>query len=147
MHATNEVLPALREQAALFARLEHFALRQRELVSFEDSRPLLALLADRQRLSLELTNVSERLRPVREAWPAFRDLLSMEERAEADRLLAASSESLRRVMEEDERDVRLLNAKRQMIAGALRNVDSTGGAMNAYAGQNRTSTLTLDEAL
>jgi len=58
----EEVLGLLRQQAALYERLENFAQRQRFLVAEDDPSPLIALLADRQRLSAELAASPDGLR-------------------------------------------------------------------------------------
>ena len=64
----EDILGLLREQSALYARLESFAARQRSLVRADDTAPLLTLLADRQKLSVELTRLATRLAPVRRGW-------------------------------------------------------------------------------
>jgi len=128
----DDVMRLLREQASLYARLEHFALRQRRLVRDEDSGPLLSLLADRQRLSAELTQVARRLAPVRAEWPTYREGLSESQRAEAEGLLRDASTSLRRVIEGDEQDARLLAIRKQTVSQELRATHAVGGAISAY---------------
>lgn len=123
----------LREQACLYARLEQFASRQRRLVREEDSGPLLLLLADRQRLSTELTRVARRLAPVRAGWSSYRDGLSDSQRVEAEELIQEASASLRRVIESDEEDARLLAIRRQTVSDELRVTRTAGSAMSAYA--------------
>jgi len=55
------ILALLREEASLYEKLHANAARQRSLVVGDDMGPLLASLADRQRLSVELTRISTRL--------------------------------------------------------------------------------------
>jgi hypothetical protein len=128
----EEVLGLLRRQAALFLRLEQFASRQRTLVREDDAAPLLSLLADRQKLSAELTGIARQLAGVRAEWPAFRERLSGDQRAEADVLLRDSSLRLRRVMEGDETDARLLCVRRGAVADDLRVTHAAGEAVSAY---------------
>jgi len=128
----EEVLELLRAQATLYVRLEKFATNQRSLVRDEDAGPLLSLLADRQRLSTELTRVAGRLAPVRERWSAFRDRLSPAQRLEAEGLLQESSQRLRRVIESDEQDARLLGIRKQRVSQELRATHAVGEAILAY---------------
>lgn len=131
---SQDLLAALREQATLFSRLEKCASQQRTLISDENPTPLLAVLADRQRLSVRLTEVSKRLQPVRQSWAAYRERMAPADRTEADRLLCESQECLRRVLISDEEDARLLNAKKQIVAGEMRSTHFGGQAVNAYGG-------------
>ncbi|MDO8630645.1 MAG: hypothetical protein Q7R41_09125 [Phycisphaerales bacterium] len=128
----EEVLGLLREQATLFARLETFADRQRHLVTEDDTRPLLALLVDRRNLSTELTRIAGRLAPVRRDWAAFRESLSPPQKTEADGLVEDATQRLRRLIESDERDARLLSVRKRVTGDALRATHATGQAMSAY---------------
>jgi hypothetical protein len=143
----SEVIPLMRKQASLFTRLEGFALRQRMLVVQEDTRPLLALLAERQKLSLELAQVSRRLAPVRENWNSFRDSLSVTERKEAACLLDEMRESLSRVIESDEQDARSLGMRKQIVRQSLQASQAKGVAVGAYQTNRALSGRRLDEAL
>ena len=125
-------LTLLRAQATLYARLESLAARQRSLISREDAGPLLALLADRQRLSTELIDVAARLEPVRRDWRAYRQRLDPVQQKEADQLVAEVEDRLRRVIDGDERDARLLAARKQSVAQSLRSTHATSEAIGAY---------------
>lgn len=130
--AVTDVLELLREQASLYARLEQFAASQRKLVRDEDPAPLLALLADRQRLSAELTGIANRLTAARESWNEFRQRLAPAQRKEADDLVRGASDSLRRVIESDEQDARLLAIRKQRVQHDLRETRTTSQAIAAY---------------
>jgi hypothetical protein len=129
---TGAVLTLLSEQASLYERLESLAERQRTLVSDDDVSPLFELLADRQRLSEQLLRIGGCLGPVRREWSSFRSRLTTMEQAEADRLWNEAGNRLRRVMESDERDTRVLSGRRQAVAAALGTSQATGQAMSAY---------------
>lgn len=131
-HSADGVLDLLREQASLYAKLESLAARQRLLVTEEDVGPLLGLLADRQRLSEKLTRLSTRLAPVRREWEACRRCLSPAQRDEADRLLGDAGGRLRRIIESDEQDARVLSGRKQAVATALQATHSTNQALRAY---------------
>ena len=126
------VLDLLREQASLYAKLESMATRQRSLVTEDDVGPLLGLLADRQRLSDQLTKLSTRLTPVRREWETYRRCLSPTQQDEADRLLSDAGGRLRRIIESDEQDARVLSGRKQAVATALQATHSTSQALQAY---------------
>jgi hypothetical protein len=128
----QEVLSLLREEAALYGKLEACALRQRSLVTRDDLSGLIALLADRQAVSADLTRIGLRLAPIKRNWRDHRERFSACERAEADELVADITDSLRRAMETDKEDVRLLQARKQSVARALCATHSTGAAISAY---------------
>ncbi len=131
-YEADEVLRLLREQVALYTRLESFADRQRMLVSGDDPGRLLPLLADRQKLSLELRRVATRLEPVRRNWSGYRARLTPPQRREADHLLNDARARLGRVIEGDERDARILSVRKEAAAQTLRAIHSTGQAITAY---------------
>jgi len=128
----GEVLGLLREQASMYGRLETLATRQQLLVSVEDAGPLLALLADRQKLAEGLTGIASRLEPVRCGWRVYRERFSETERVEADRLWDDVRQRLRRIIERDEQDARVLSARRQSVRQALQTAHATGQALSAY---------------
>ncbi len=129
---SEEVLALLREQDLRYAELESHASRQSSLVANEDPGPLLALLTERQRLSAALTRIAAKLEPIRRNWAFHRAEFSPPQRAEADRLLTAVKERLRRVIARDEEDARLLSARKQAAAEALRVTHTTSEALSAY---------------
>jgi len=130
--APESVLGMLREQASLFSKLESFAARQKSLVAENDPGELLSVLADRQKVSIDLTELSARLAPVRREWSSFRRRLSAVQLREADGLVATAMDRLRRVLDGDEQDARLLSVRKQMVAGELRMTHSTARAVEAY---------------
>ncbi len=148
MKGSNEVMELLRNQSRLFERLEGFADRQRSLVAEDDPRPLLALLADRQKLAKELTQIAVQLSAIRKNWATFREGLATNEKAEADGLVDEATRRLRRVIEGDERDSRLLQVKKRITSDALRATRATSEAITAYrlpiSGRNEA--VRLDEA-
>lgn len=127
-----DLLTLLREQASLYMRLESFAARQRGLVLGEDPGPLLAMLAERGRLSQQLAEVGSRLAPIRKDWTSHRERLSSEQRVEAERLLHEAGVRLQRVIESDEQDVRVLSGRKQAVAESLSKTHVTSRAIHAY---------------
>lgn len=141
------VLGLLRRQAILSARLEQFAGQQRSLVRTDRSGPLLSLLADRQRLSATLAELAAQLAPFRRAWSAVRAGLDDRGRAEADELIEEAGSRLKRVIEGDEQDARLLAVKKRRAADELSETCHAVAAVRAYAGSRRgAGGVRLDEA-
>ena len=128
----EEVLALLREQDLRYAQLESHASRQSSLVAAEDPGPLLALLTERQRLSAGLARIAAKLEPIRRNWAFHRAQFSPPQRTEADRLLTAVKERLRRVIARDEEDARLLSARKEAVANALRATHTRSEALSAY---------------
>jgi len=128
----EEILPLLREQIPLYTKLESCASRQRLLITGDDGNALLSLLANRQRISADLARVASRLEPVRREWARYRGKFTPAQRDEADCLLSEIHKRLKRVIENDEQDARLLAARKQATADALRVTHATGQAISAY---------------
>jgi len=128
----DKVLALLREQAAMYGKLETLAVRQQTLVAVEDAGPLLSLLADRQKLADGLTQVASRLEPVRQEWVAYRKRLSPSEQVEADQLWKDARQLLRRIIERDEQDARVLSARKQSGRRGLQTTHVTREALSAY---------------
>ena len=126
------LLGLLREQEAMYAELLGLACRQKSLVAQEETGPLLAVLAERQRLSSSLRRVAGELEPVRRDWNQVRSQLSDGQRDEADELLGRAGEHLRRVIESDEEDARLLAIRKASLPGQLHRAHAGISAMNAY---------------
>ncbi len=128
----DDVLPLLREQSSLYSKLEAVARKQRSLISLDDSRPLLDVLAQRQKLTTELTMIAGKLKHVREEWDAYTATLAAEDREEANRLVNDVKERLTRLVAQDEEDARLLSAKKEETACMLRATYTTAQAVSAY---------------
>lgn len=141
-------LELLRKQAAMFGRLESLAAKQRGLVNQDDAGPLLAVLGERQRLTSALAVIGKELQSARRNWAATRKALSPSGREEADGLLEQVQARMRRVIESDERDARVLSARRQTVAGELRQTQTVVHAVSAYRpdGMRVSPARRLDEA-
>lgn len=130
--AARAALSLLRRQASLFGRLESLSVKQRDLVTQDDATPLLALLAERQRLAMDLTQIGRHLEPARRNWVLTRRALTPVEREEADGLVAQVRERMQHLIENDERDARVLSARKASIAALLRETQTVGKAVSAY---------------
>lgn len=126
------VVSLLRRQVALYERLEQFAERQRLFVSREDTQQLLSLLGERQRISTELAEISGRLEPVRRDWSSFRERMDAGAREEAERLWHESKTLLKRVLDRDEEDARVLAARKELVGRSLQSTRGAADALGAY---------------
>jgi len=127
-----EIVSLFRDEAALYARLEACAVRQRPLIAEDDAGPLLTVLAERQRISAKLGVVGAKLAPVRRVWDTLRSRLAPVQRAEVEALARSTAACLRRVIERDDQDARMLSARRQWAARGMRQAHSAGAALSAY---------------
>ncbi len=134
--SSQRILSLLRAQATLYEKLEACATGQRALIESDDVKPLLTMLGDRRRITDALTEVSERLRPVRERWDEFRAFFTPTEKDQAEQLIDEAKERMCRLMDQDETDARLLAAKKQFTAKALGAVHARSQAITAYQVSN-----------
>jgi hypothetical protein len=128
----EHVLSLLRAQAALYEQLDACSAKQRSLIGLDDSKPLLDLLAERKETTDALTRVSDLLGPVRRRWDAVRAAFTPEQKHEAECLLGKVKGCLKRLIERDEVDARMLAAKKQLTAQALGATHSSTQAISAY---------------
>jgi hypothetical protein len=140
----DNLLTLLHRQADVYRRLESLAHRQRNLIAEQDPRPLLRLLADRQRLTDELTSLSSRLEPYRARWSAVRNELSADDQQTVDRLVAEAGERLGRIMAGDQTDARLLAARKTRVSDGVRGVQTGQRMLAAYGAGGATSGSRLD---
>lgn len=144
----ENILSLLHEQVEMYGELAGYAGEQRSLITREDTGPLLAVLAKRQEISSRLDDVIRRLEPVRRDWESHRARFDSTQRLEAEDLLADIKSRLRDLIDRDEEDVRILSARKQAVASAMRSTHSSGQALCAYRDDGvATARVThLDEA-
>lgn len=128
----KEALALLRRQSDLYEQLEALSQRQRPLVSEENVGPLLTLLADRNRLSIDLNRIEGELAPLRSAWSSYTQRFTHWERDESRRLLDGIRTRIERVLQRDEVDARILSARKQSVSQALSSTRETRQVIAAY---------------
>ncbi len=128
----EEVLDLLRKQDSLYTELESVSGRQRSLITGDNAGPLLTLLTDRQKLSDQLHRIATLLAPIRCEWESYRGRFTPAQLTEADLLLDETRQRLRRLIEADEQDARVLSGRKQAVAQTLRATHSTSQAISAY---------------
>lgn len=140
-----ELLDNLRMQVGLYEALETLSQKQRELVSHQDTAPLLSLLATRQRLTNKLHELGERINPARRQWDDVKSSLGEAQKSEAETLLEKVRGHLRRLIEQDESDARMLSARRQTVGNALGAVRQNRSAIGAYRKEAGSGATRLDQ--
>ncbi len=135
-NATTEspeaVLALLDEQATLLRRLEVLANRQRELIATDDTRPLISLLGDRRKVMTSLAGVGGRIESARSDWVAYRERFSPHDAERADQLLREIGDRMKKVIESDEEDARLLSLKRKQAVQGIDSAVASQTAVTAY---------------
>jgi hypothetical protein len=133
---SDDLIELLDQQHRIYLHLHELSVRQGQLVAAGDAEPLLTLLAQRQTLIDQLTQLNGRLEPFKSQWPHLWHQLDTTTRARVQGFIDEVQDLLDRIVEQDEKDRQALSAHRGRIADDLRNV-SRGDAVNrAYGRQN-----------
>ncbi|NOT02030.1 MAG: hypothetical protein HOP29_15560 [Phycisphaerales bacterium] len=127
-----ELVGQLEAQREVCVRLRQMAHAQRRLVTLEDPARLMALLADRQRLTDELRMVSDRVGNTTERLDAARERMTKEAVARAEELQSDVRLIVQEIMMADENDARLLTARKQQMKAAISNAANGQAALSAY---------------
>lgn len=143
---TGRLIELLEEQRTLFRQLRRLADRQQALIQADDVKPLLGLLADRQRLVDGLLGVNEQLAAYRKNWSAVYSGLDEGLRRRIAGLLEEANASFGTILQCDSRDSAALSAKRQEVGGRLMAVGNGSRARAAYAAASGGTGLTNAEA-
>jgi len=127
----------LERQCRLYTDLKSFSDQQAKLIAGglgdeADSEQLLRLLAQRQRVIDELTQLHDRLAPWRNDWDAYWAKLSSADQQRIGPLVRQVESMLAQIIKQDEIDRRQLEAARQHVGAQMQRVISGGGALNAY---------------
>jgi hypothetical protein len=141
---TTQLIELLEQQQGLYGRLRVLADRQKVLVIQDDSAPLMALLAERQRLVDELLLLNTRLAPYRDEWTAIYAGLEPPQRRRVASLLEGANTALSSILQSDSRDTGTLTARRRDMTRRLDVIDTGAKASAAYAsaGGTRHSSMT-----
>ena len=134
----EKLISLLRRQVSIYTRLEQLSGRQRGLIAAEDQQPLLALLAERQKLVDELSTLNQGLVPLQDYWRSNRETVAPSLRAEVDQLVGRAGEILQRVLGADEQDARILSARKAQTANQVTALAQSRQAFDAYGAGERT---------
>ena len=123
--------------------------RQRVLITGNDSRQLLALLAERQKLVETLTSLNQSLVPFQKQWPRLRKTLSRPIQAQVDGLLAEAAQVLQGILRLDDEGTRLLAGRKAQVAKQSQALAVHRQAFGAYAAEtppNKRHLVRTDES-
>lgn len=138
----DELVAILTRQRDLYAHLRQIGQKQSDLVERGAAEALLELLAQRQRFIDELSDLNERLAPFREDWPRVWRQVPESRRAMVSELLNTVSDTLSRILEQDDQDRARLAASQDKVKAELGRVSGAAVAVRAYAGQARRPSAT-----
>jgi len=124
----------LDEQEALFVRLDALSKRQHELVDGERTDELLRLLAERQSVIDGIGDLALELQPYRERWDSVLIEAKPEQRDRLSQQVERLSDLASRVAARDDADRKLMESRRDSLAGELAGTGRARGAVAAYGG-------------
>ncbi len=128
----REVEILLQRQQELFSELDAMSARQSELIEAQDTDRLLTVLAERQSVIDRIADTSVRLEPYRASWDAVIAGLDESGKERVRRRIDLLAELAERVARRDEADRRLLEERRDAVAGEMVQINRGRGAMAAY---------------
>jgi len=126
------VMDLLGRQLGLFRQLEQLADAQHKAIEVDDTRPLMELLSRRAKLTSALTRLNAELAPYRRCWDDTRKTLVPEDRRTLDEMLEEAGTRLRRILDRDEADGRLLAAKKAGMVQSMDELDTARRTLSAY---------------
>ncbi|GJM25497.1 MAG: hypothetical protein DHS20C16_19120 [Phycisphaerae bacterium] len=140
----TEIVGLLSRQLSLYDQLTSLADKQRKLVAAEDTRPLMKVLAQRQRLTIELEALNARMAPLRDTWPTVREGLDSQDRTMADDLISKVNTRLKTLLDGDAADVEMLQLRKQRVGTELGTVRNRRKAVAAYQNANTGNPTNFD---
>lgn len=124
----------LDEQETLFVRLDALSKRQRALVEEERTDELLRLLTERQTVIDAVGGIAREVQPYRDRWEAVLAEASAEQRERFSEQIERVAELASRVAARDDADRKLMEQRRDTLAGELAGAGRARGAVAAYGG-------------
>jgi len=122
----------LEEQESLFLRLEALSRQQGRLVRDERTDDLLRVLGERQGVVEALERTAAALEPFRAAWESVLAEARPDQRDRLARQVERLSELAAGIAAQDDADRRLIEERRDRLAGDLAGVGRVRGAVAAY---------------
>ena len=137
--AAAEFARLLRRQRDLYVQLRDLSEQQRTALEEGSTQDLLGVLAQRQSVVDDLSEVSSSLAGHGGPWGEKLQELPESERGELRQAVAEVQRLAEEVMQRDEHDQSQLRSMRQRVGGELRGLHAGHAAANAYRG-NATGT-------
>ena len=128
----SALVALLEQQRALFLQLRTLSDQQGPLVAEAQSEPLLGLLARRQKLIDNVTDVNAKLDPYRQRWDEMLAALAEPDRQRIGDLVKEVQGLLEGILQQDERDRAALQTAKSRIGTEIQTLARSGQAMKAY---------------
>lgn len=132
----------LERQRDLYAHLRELSERQSPLVEQGAAEALLEVLARRQALIDELTQINVELTPYRDDWSRVWRQIPESQRPQINQLLKDVGELLTSILNQDEHDRARLQSSQDRVKAELRKVSGGTMAVRAYGGRTLATTAT-----
>jgi len=127
----------LDEQEALFVRLDALSKRQQSLVEGERTDELLRVLTERQTVIDGIAELARELQPFRDHWDAVLAEAKPEQRDRLAHQVERMADLAALVATRDDADRKLMERRRDSLAGELAGTGRSKGAVAAYAGSSK----------
>ena len=128
----SAALEALQAERDIYARVLELSRRQRELAGAGQAGELLAVLADKQKLTDEAARVSEASREFKADWVGKTAGLPAARREHGERLIAEIREILEQVIAEEDACQKIAGAQREGTMEQMLRVQKARRAARAY---------------
>jgi hypothetical protein len=126
------LIDLLHQQRAIYQHLHDLSDRQSQLVAAGNAEPLLSLLAQRQRLIDDLTQLNGQIEPYKQNWPALWAHLDGSSRQAIQSLIDEVQRLLQLIVQQDEHDRQALASQRDHTATQLHQIRTGSVANRAY---------------
>jgi len=130
------LIQALAAQCELCTALQALAERQSVLIRSGDGDALLRVLAERQGLVDQISELNDHVAPYRRQWETCMAAVSPEQRAALDTLVSTLTLAVDAIARQDDADRAALESQRSAISAELTGVVRGKGAVAAYAGSH-----------
>ncbi len=137
-------LALLGGQLKLYRQLGELVARQRELISAEDPAELLAVLAERQRLTNRLTKLTRETGSLQKCWNDLRQSMAPAQRSRAEQMLREMRRQVATIAAADDEDTKRLEVRKQRVAAELRSIPARGAMQSVYGRGNTAMVRTFD---
>ena len=126
------LIDLLGQQRAIYRQLYELTGRQAQLVKDGEAEPLLELLARRQSLIDELTQINARVEPYKKSWSSLWPRLDSGSQQRVQSLIDDVQGLLDEIVAQDEKDRAALSARRDEAGAGLRHVRAGSAVNRAY---------------
>jgi len=129
----DEVVQALEDQVACYERLAKLAELQHVHVQQEQIEALLAVLASRQVVLDQITQLERAIAPAKRDWNGFVAGIDVDQRARAEALLAQTRKLLEEITVADQHDALVLQQRKLNVGKQIHQAAAAKKVNRTYA--------------